>query len=190
MFGPKLKVLTKPLSEWTNEAHDLIWNRYSSRAGSNIESPASFAFYISGKVAINPQQQKWRTIIMQSRCETLDGYHSNPMMCEPSMILTTTNMHQFTRLWHPRKTCVADLMAHGSRGGSWSFSCQFSQQHFMLAIVGILLGFQDRPISAWPYARFSLNSVIALLATGARTSLMFAVTASIGQRKWCWFLPK
>ena len=58
----------------------------------------------------------------------------------------------------------------------------------MLAIVGILLGYQNRLLSSWPYARFSLNSAIALLATVARTSLLFAVTASIGQRKWQWFL--
>jgi hypothetical protein len=72
---------------------------------------------------------------MQSRCETLGGYHSNPMKCEPSMILITTNIHQFTRLWHPRKTCVADLMAHGSRGGNWSFSCRVSQQHLCLLLL-------------------------------------------------------
>ena len=61
---------------------------------------------------------------------------------------------------------------------------------FMMAIVGVLVVFDGRPISAWPYSSFSLNSVIALLATGARTSLSFAVTASIGQRKWRWFLQK
>lgn len=60
----------------------------------------------------------------------------------------------------------------------------------MVAIVGILIAFDNSPLTSWPYSRFSLNSVIALLATIARTSLMFPVTASIGQRKWRWFLPK
>ena len=59
----------------------------------------------------------------------------------------------------------------------------------MMAIMGVLLGFQNRPISAWPYHSFSLNSVIALLATIARTALMFPVMACMGQRKWQWFSP-
>lgn len=60
----------------------------------------------------------------------------------------------------------------------------------MLAMVGILFKYQNRLISSWPYSSFSLNSVIALLATVARSSLMVSVAASIGQRKWRWFLPK
>ena len=59
----------------------------------------------------------------------------------------------------------------------------------LIAIMGILLGFQNRLLSAWPYRRFSLNSVIALRATITRTAMMFPVTACIGQRKWQWFLP-
>ena len=45
------------------------------------------------------------------------------------MTQTTINIHQFTRLWHQRKTWTPDIMAHGSRGGDWSFLCHFSQQH-------------------------------------------------------------
>ena len=60
----------------------------------------------------------------------------------------------------------------------------------MAAIVGILIHFHNQPVSSWPQTDFSLNSVIALLATLAEACLMSAVTSCIGQRKWRWFLHK
>ena len=59
----------------------------------------------------------------------------------------------------------------------------------MIAIVGILIAFRNRPPSAWPYEIFSLNSVIALLAIFTRTALLSPVASCIGPRKWQWFLP-
>lgn len=60
----------------------------------------------------------------------------------------------------------------------------------MAAIIGLLLHFNRRPITSWPQTDFSLNSVVALLATLAEACLMSAVTSCIGQRKWRWFLQK
>lgn len=60
----------------------------------------------------------------------------------------------------------------------------------MAAIIGLLLHFNGRSITSWPQTDFSLNSVVALLATLAEACLMSAVTSCIGQRKWRWFLHR
>lgn len=54
----------------------------------------------------------------------------------------------------------------------------------LLAMVGLLRVFEGRPITTWPYEKFTLNGAIALLATVIKTGLVIPVSASIGQRKW------
>lgn len=128
---------------------------------------------MEGNSSTNPFQDPSRTSFESHEMDSLHTHQRQNTSVDSTVALPPNQ---------PRGSCFT----------SWKLELLSSllSTAFMLAIVGILLGFDDRPISAWPYGRFSLNSVIALLATGARTSLMFAVTASIGQRKWRWFLPK
>ncbi|KAK7218981.1 hypothetical protein V2G26_006984 [Clonostachys chloroleuca] len=54
----------------------------------------------------------------------------------------------------------------------------------MAAIVAILIVFDGRPQDSWPINNFSINSMIALLATFCRTFFMVGVGAAICQGRW------
>ncbi|KAI4952273.1 hypothetical protein J4E91_003735 [Alternaria rosae] len=53
------------------------------------------------------------------------------------------------------------------------------------AIVIILIGQNNKPITAWTFI-FTLNTWVAALGTVARTTLAFAMSACVGQQKWSW----
>ena len=53
------------------------------------------------------------------------------------------------------------------------------------AIVIILIGQDNKPVTAWTFI-FTLNTIVALLGTVARTTLAFAMSACVGQQKWSW----
>ncbi|KAK5122693.1 hypothetical protein LTR85_003608 [Meristemomyces frigidus] len=59
----------------------------------------------------------------------------------------------------------------------------------LAGIVALLLSFQGKPQTAWQYKHFTLNGLIALLATMVKSALMYPVSEAIGQRKWLWFVP-
>ncbi|CAG9998285.1 unnamed protein product [Clonostachys byssicola] len=54
----------------------------------------------------------------------------------------------------------------------------------MAAIVAILIVYDGKPQDSWPINNFSINSMIALLATFCRTFFMVGVGAAICQGRW------
>ena len=60
----------------------------------------------------------------------------------------------------------------------------------LMTIIVLLLHYRGQPLSAWHSSRFTLNGVIALIATITKAALMLPVSSAIGQRKWLWFLPR
>lgn len=52
-----------------------------------------------------------------------------------------------------------------------------------IAMAGLLLGYQQKPLHSWPWS-IQINSVIAILTTVGRTSFMVAVSSAISQLKW------
>ncbi|CAH0051659.1 unnamed protein product [Clonostachys solani] len=54
----------------------------------------------------------------------------------------------------------------------------------MAAIVAILIVYDGRPQDSWPINNFSINSMVALLATFCRTFFMVGVGAAICQGRW------
>lgn len=56
----------------------------------------------------------------------------------------------------------------------------------LAAIVSIMLHFENRTLPEWPLS-INLNTLIALLATIMRASMLVAVAEVIGQLKWTWF---
>ena len=55
----------------------------------------------------------------------------------------------------------------------------------ILAIVIIASVYDGRPASQLP-SSVTLNTMVAVLSTSARSALMFVVSATVGQLKWCW----
>jgi hypothetical protein len=57
----------------------------------------------------------------------------------------------------------------------------------MAAAIGVLLPIKDNSlVSAWTLP-FSLNTVVSILGVASRASLVFVVSACLGQEKWNWF---
>ncbi|KAK7926693.1 hypothetical protein PG985_003691 [Apiospora marii] len=54
------------------------------------------------------------------------------------------------------------------------------------AIIGILCHYEGQPMPRWPFS-INLNTLIALLATILRTTMLVAAAEVISQAKWDWF---
>lgn len=54
-------------------------------------------------------------------------------------------------------------------------------------MANLLSVYQNKPISVWTFW-LSLNTVTSFLGTIAKTALLYAVSASISQGKWIWFM--
>lgn len=55
-----------------------------------------------------------------------------------------------------------------------------------LAIIVVLAVYDHRPVPDFKYG-LKLNTIISILAIASKSSLIFVVSASIGQLKWIWF---
>ncbi|KAJ9605488.1 hypothetical protein H2200_010145 [Cladophialophora chaetospira] len=54
------------------------------------------------------------------------------------------------------------------------------------SIIGVLRAYDNHPLPSLPHG-ITLNAVISILATGAKSALLAAVASAIGQGKWTWF---
>ena len=80
------------------------------------------------------------------------------------------------RLWN---TIILDTWWPETMALSFSAGC--------LVLVAVILRYYDgRPNPTLPTG-ITLNAVVAILSTASRSSLLFAITATVGQSKWCWF---
>ncbi|KAI4656845.1 uncharacterized protein J4E78_006736 [Alternaria triticimaculans] len=69
---------------------------------------------------------------------------------------------------------------------SWLFSA-----FCMAAVVGVLIGLQDKPLAKWVLAEktgLTLNTYISILSKMAGAALILPVSEALGQLKWSWFL--
>lgn len=57
----------------------------------------------------------------------------------------------------------------------------------VVAIAITVGSYEDGPIPDLP-SGVTLNAMISILSTAARSALIFVVSAAIGQLKWCWFI--
>ncbi|KAJ0420573.1 hypothetical protein BJY00DRAFT_312991 [Aspergillus carlsbadensis] len=58
-----------------------------------------------------------------------------------------------------------------------------------VAILGVLLAFDGKPTPKFAYS-LTLNTVISILATASKASLVFMIGECTGQLKWLWFYNK
>lgn len=73
-----------------------------------------------------------------------------------------------------------------SDGWSWELLC-LAISWACLVAIGVLLGAYDgKPFPTGP-GGISLNAMVAILSTVAKSSLMCSVSAVLGQMKWDWF---
>jgi hypothetical protein len=77
----------------------------------------------------------------------------------------------------------------GSHWWPWEWLCELLAIGSLGAMVFTLWYYQDRPQADWRQSYFTLNGLIAFLATLTKTGLVIPVSAAIGQRKWLRFLP-
>ena len=58
-----------------------------------------------------------------------------------------------------------------------------------IAIVAVLSSFDDKQSPQLAYG-LTLNTIVSILATACKSSLLFLVAESIGQLKWVWFFQR
>lgn len=71
----------------------------------------------------------------------------------------------------------------------WEWLCEMLAIVSLGAMVIVLMQYHDKPQSEWRQSYFTLNGLVAFLATLTKTGLIIPVSAAIGQRKWLRFLP-
>lgn len=77
----------------------------------------------------------------------------------------------------------------GSHWWPWEWLCELLAVGSLGAMVATLWYYHDKPQSAWQQSYFTLNGLVAFLATLIKTGLIVPVSAAIGQRKWLRFIP-
>lgn len=88
--------------------------------------------------------------------------------------------------WQPPTTSNLKTASHW---WPWEWLCEFLALGSLGAMVFVLWYYQDRPQADWQQSYFTLNGLVAFLATLIKTGLVIPVSAAIGQRKWLRFLP-
>ena len=59
-----------------------------------------------------------------------------------------------------------------------------------MAAIGLTLRlYSGKTIPELPYG-LTLNAVVSILGTAAKSSLIFADAGALGQLKWCWFIER
>ena len=56
----------------------------------------------------------------------------------------------------------------------------------MGAIVGLLFQWDNKPLKSWPYA-ITINSMVSVLNTVAKSTMLLVATQAVSQLKWLWF---
>lgn len=71
----------------------------------------------------------------------------------------------------------------------WEWLCELLALGSLAAMVVVLSVYHGKPQAEWRQSYFTLNGLVAFLATLTKTGLIIPVSAAIGQRKWLRFLP-
>ena len=71
----------------------------------------------------------------------------------------------------------------------WEWLCELLAVGSLAAMVVVLMVYHGKPQAEWRQSYFTLNGLVAFLATLTKTGLIIPVSAAIGQRKWLRFLP-
>jgi len=90
--------------------------------------------------------------------------------------------HQLRRLW----TSFGHYLSQRDNDWAWEVSSILLSIASTIAIVAILSVYNHQKFPQVP-SDISLNAVVATLSTVAKSSLIFAVSAAIGQLKWDWY---
>lgn len=88
--------------------------------------------------------------------------------------------------WQPPKTSKPKS---GRHWWPWEWLCELLAIVSLGAMVFILWLYHGKPQADWQQSYFTLNGLIAFLATLVKTGLIVPVSAAIGQRKWLRFMP-
>lgn len=68
----------------------------------------------------------------------------------------------------------------------WEWLAWFVALLAIAAIVGVLLAFDNKSISEWPYG-ITLGALVCVLATIATIGLAQPLAAGLGQARWIWY---
>lgn len=78
---------------------------------------------------------------------------------------------------------------HVLRYWTWELASLVTTVGLFAGIVTVLLKYDGQELPEWPYS-ININTLIALMSTVLRASMVFVVAEVIGQSKWAWFTDK
>lgn len=130
------------------------------------------------------------------------AYHDTEQL-NPTVYTTPTTSHTSTRsnekAHHStsdqtvflKEPCVrpSPQWKDSSYWWPWEWLCELLAIGSLGAMIIVLMWYRDKPQSEWRQSYFTLNGLIAFLATLTKTGLIIPVSAAIGQRKWLRFMP-
>lgn len=91
-----------------------------------------------------------------------------------------------SKTWQPPPTTK---LKGAGRWWPWEWLCELLAVVSLGAMIFVLIQFNNKPQADWNVPYFTLNGLIAFLATLTKTGIIIPVSAAIGQRKWLRFLP-
>lgn len=74
------------------------------------------------------------------------------------------------------------------RSWGWEILSVVGSASCLAALVGVLLGYDGKPIFTWHGV--TLNSIVSLLSTASKAALLFAIGELISQWKWILFTDR
>lgn len=111
---------------------------------------------------------------------------NNPRNDNHKLISSVSEGSLCSTKWQPPTT---SRPKSGSHWWLWEWLCELLAVGSLGAMVFTLWYYHDKPQSEWRQSYFTLNGLIAFLATLIKTGLIVPVSAAIGQRKWLRFIP-
>ncbi|KAJ5766581.1 uncharacterized protein N7511_004197 [Penicillium nucicola] len=140
-----------------------------------------------------------QTYYQKPRFSSAESRTSSPARSQDTTVFGDYNVHDSPRSRSfPAGNDHHDLNTKPkspSKCGGWTsledtwilecFALGFSFASF-IAVIIILKAYDQKPSPHLSYG-LTLNTIISLLATSSRSSLLFVVAGAIGQLKWVWF---
>lgn len=138
--------------------------------------------------AVSPLDQPWNDTCQYSNqsdpsqsTSSNSSVHNNEKL-RPSVSESTL----VSKTWQPPATTKSKGFG---RWWPWEWLCELLALASLGAMIFVLLQYNNKPQADWQISYFTLNGLIAFLATLTKTGIIIPVSAAIGQRKWLRFLP-
>jgi hypothetical protein len=122
--------------------------------------------------------------------EKCSKYDDGSCLSSPTVTITSRSSTQNSSIWSISKYSKDHRPATIFLISWWTeiAALLMSLCSFIVAIA-VIASQNGKPLDTWRFAA-PINAVLSTLGTISRSTLAYAISASIGQQKWNWFLKR